>query len=403
MIANTKKLFIEVGSFQHNKHGNSVCGDSVLMHKSIEENRTIAVVSDGLGSGIKANVLSTMTASMALNFRIRREPIIRTAKIIMDTLPIDSVRNISYATFTIIDIESNGKAKFVEYDNPELILIRDGELYQLKKEKLIIARDEKSEDSNNNNDRAILLSDIYLQKEDRIICFSDGVTQSGIGNMEMPFGWGNNGVNKFIIDTLQEDPYISARELSRKIVKQSEFNDIFKPKDDTSCVVLYVREPRKLLICTGPPFKEEDDKYLADIVKNYKGKKIVCGGTTSKIVSRELNLEIEVDLKDVVSSLPPVSRMKGIDLVTEGIITLGSLTEILESEIPYNDQKGADWDIYRMILDADVIDIVAGTKINIAHQDPTLPVELEIRRNVVKKLAQLLEKQYMKSVNLKFI
>ena len=117
-----------------------------------------------------------------------------------------------------------------------------------------------------------------------------------------------------------------------------------------------------------------------------------------------MNLEIEVDLKDVVSSIPPVSKMKGIDLVTEGIITLGSLTEILENEIPHNiDQKGADWDIYRMILDADVIDIVAGTKINIAHQDPTLPVELEIRRNIVKKLALLLEQEYMKNVNLKFI
>jgi hypothetical protein len=400
MLANTKKLFIEVGSFQQNKFGNSVCGDSVLMHKSIEENRTIAVVSDGLGSGVKANVLSTMTASMALNFRIRREPIVRTAKIIMDTLPIDSVRNISYATFTIIDIESDGNAKFVEYDNPQLLMIRDGSIHELKKEEFRISRDETQKDS---NDRMIMLSDIDLQKEDRLICFSDGVTQSGIGNMEMPFGWGS-GVNDFIVETLKEDPYISARELSRKIVKQSEFNDIFKPKDDTSCVVLYVREPRKLLICTGPPFKEDNDKYLAEIVKNYKGKKIVCGGTTSKIVSRELNLEIEVDLKDVVSSIPPVSRMKGIDLVTEGIITLGSLSEILERELPYNiDQKGADWDIYRMILDADVIDIVAGTKINIAHQDPTLPVELEIRRNVVKKLAQLLEKQYMKSVNLKFI
>ncbi|MCK9320642.1 MAG: SpoIIE family protein phosphatase [Bacteroidales bacterium] len=400
MLSNTKKLFIEAGSFQQNKHGNIVCGDTVLMHKSIEENRTIAVVSDGLGSGVKANVLSTMTASMALNFSIRREPIVRTAKIIMDTLPIDSVRNISYATFSIIDIESDGNAKFVEYDNPPLILIRDGQLYKLEKEETLIKREANQIEG---NDRMVMLSNIELQKEDRLICFSDGVSQSGIGNMTMPFGW-KDGVNDFIIETLKTNPYISARELSRIIVKQSEFNDIFKPKDDTSCVVLYVREPRKLLICTGPPFKEEDDKYLAEIIKNYKGRKIVCGGTTSKIVSRELNLEIEVDLKDVVSSIPPVSKMKGIDLVTEGIITLGSLTEILENEIPHNiDQKGADWDIYRMILDADVIDIVAGTKINIAHQDPTLPVELEIRRNIVKKLALLLEQEYMKNVNLKFI
>lgn len=396
-----EKLFIEVGSFQQSKHGNIVNGDSILMHKSNEQNRTIAVMSDGLGSGVKANVLSTMTASMALNFRIRREPIIRTAKTIMDTLPVDSSRNISYATFTIIDIESDGNAKIVEYDNPYLILIRNNQLYKIEKEETIINRNSENEEL---DERLIKISNVELQKEDRLVCLSDGVTQSGIGNMTMPFGWGD-GVNEFILKTLDTNPYISARELSRKIVKQAENNDILKPKDDTSCIVLYVREPRRLLICTGPPFKEDNDKLLGEIVKNYNGKKIICGGTTSKIISRELEAEITVELDDVISStLPPVSRMEGVDLVTEGIITLGSLTEILENEMPKNlDQKGADWDMYRMILDADVIDIVAGTKINIAHQDPTLPVELEIRRNVVKKLASLLEKKYMKSVKLKFI
>ncbi len=400
MLQNTNKLFIEVGSFQHNKYGNIVCGDSVLMHKSIKENRTIAVMSDGLGSGVKANVLSTMTASMALNFRIRREPITRTAKTIMDTLPVDSVRNISYSTFTIVDVESDGNGKIVEYDNPSLLLVRDNKIIQIPSENLII---ESKLSSTNSDTRTIKLSNILLQKEDRLVFFSDGVTQSGIGNMNMPFGWGD-GVNEFIINTIKENIDISARELSRKIVKQADLNDILKPKDDTSCVVFYVREPRRLLICTGPPFTEAKDKYLAEIIRDYKGKKIVCGGTTSKIVSRELNLEILIDLNNVIADLPPSSKMEGIDLVTEGIITLGSLASILEDDIPKNlDQKGPHWDMYRMILDADIIDIVAGTKINIAHQDPTLPVELEIRRNVVKKLASLLEEKYMKTVKLKFI
>ncbi|MFA7081855.1 MAG: SpoIIE family protein phosphatase [Bacteroidales bacterium] len=400
MLQDTNKLFIEVGSFQHNKYGNIVCGDSVLMHKSIKENRTIAVMSDGLGSGVKANVLSTMTASMALNFRIRREPITRTAKTIMDTLPVDSIRNISYSTFTIVDVESDGNGKIVEYDNPSLILVRDNKIIKLQSENLII---ESKLSSTNSDTRTIKLSNILLQKEDRLVFFSDGVTQSGIGNMNMPFGWGD-GVNEFIINTIHENIDISARELSRKIVKQADLNDILKPKDDTSCVVFYVREPRRLLICTGPPFTEAKDKYLAEIIRDYKGKKIVCGGTTSKIVSRELNLEILIDLNNVIADLPPSSKMEGIDLVTEGIITLGSLASILEEDIPKNlDHKGPHWDMYRMILDADIIDIVAGTKINIAHQDPSLPVELEIRRNVVKKLASLLEEKYMKTVKLKFI
>lgn len=400
MLQNTKKFFIEIGSYQHNKYGNIVCGDSILFHKSVKEDRTIAVMSDGLGSGVKANVLSTMTASMALNFRIRREPIVRTVKTIMDTLPVDSVRNISYSTFTIVDIDSDGDAKIVEYDNPQLILIREGKVFKLETKDTII---QSKVSDNVADDRIIKISDVELQKEDRLIFFSDGVTQSGIGNMNMPFGWGNQ-VEDFIVDKLNENHFISARDLSRRIVKQAELNDILKPKDDTSCVVFYVREPRKLLICTGPPFTELKDEYLGEIVKNYNGKKIICGGTTSKIISRELNREIIVDLNNIVSPLPPSSKMEGIDLITEGIITLGSLVELLEQEIPKNlNAKGPDWDMFRMILDADIIDIIAGTKINIAHQDPTLPVELEIRRNVVKKLAAVLEDKYMKDVKLQFI
>ena len=173
MLQETNKLFIEVGSYQHNKYGNLVCGDSVLMHKSIKENRTIAVMSDGLGSGVKANVLSTMTASMALNFRIRREPITRTAKTIMDTLPVDSVRNISYSTFTIVDIESDGNAKIVEYDNPSLILVRQNKIIKLDSKNTII---ESKLSNTNSENRIIKLSDILLQKEDRLIFFSDGVS-----------------------------------------------------------------------------------------------------------------------------------------------------------------------------------------------------------------------------------
>lgn len=395
-----EKFFIEVGSYQNNKFNNIVCGDSVLLRKCIGENRNIAVLSDGLGSGVKANVLSTMTASMAMNFRVRHEPILRTIKAIMDTLPVDSVRNISYSTFTIIDVDSDGEAKIVEFDNPPLLLVRDNKVTRIKTDDTIIKR--KAE-GDRQDERLIKMSNITLKKEDRLICFSDGVSQSGIGNRDMPFGW-EDGIDEFIEELVKKKPKISARELSMRIVKQAELNDILKPKDDTSCVVLYVREPRRLLICTGPPFSENKDKYLAEIVSHYRGKKIVCGGTTSQILSRELKREITVNIDDIAAGLPPSSQMEGIDLMTEGIITLGALSELLRKGINNNvSGEGPAWEIYRMILDADIIDLVVGTKINVAHQDPSLPVELEIRRNVVKNIAVLLEERFMKEVRLKFI
>ncbi len=395
-----EKFFIEVGSYQNNKFNNIVCGDCVLLRKCIGENRNIVVLSDGLGSGVKANVLSTMTASMAMNFRVRHEPILRTVKAIMDTLPVDSVRNISYSTFTIVDVDSDGEAKIVEFDNPPLLLVRDNKISRLTTNDTIIKR---QGEGNRQDERLIKMSDITLKKEDRLICFSDGVSQSGIGNREMPFGW-EDGINDFIEQLVEKNPRISARELSMKIVKQAELNDILKPKDDTSCVVLYVREPRRLLICTGPPFSESKDRYLAEIVSNYKGKKIVCGGTTSQILSRELKREITVNIDDIAAGLPPASQMEGVDLMTEGIITLGALSELLRKGMNNNvSGEGPAWEIYRMILDADIIDLVVGTKINVAHQDPSLPVELEIRRNVVKNIAVMLEEKFMKEVRLKFI
>lgn len=400
-MSNKENLFIEVGSYQNNKHKNIVCGDSVLLRKCVGENRNIAVLSDGLGSGVKANVLSTMTASMAMNFRVRHEPIIRTVQSIMNTLPVDSVRNISYSTFTIVDVDSNGEANIVEYDNPSLILVRNGKVQQIEGSDTIIHRGNANTASL--EERKLKLSNITLQKEDRLIFYSDGVTQSGIGNMDMPFGWGDL-VYDFIEELLEQHPQISARELSMKIVKQAELNDILRPKDDTSCVVMYVRKPRKLLICTGPPFSETKDKYLAEIVSSYEGKKIVCGGTTSQILSRELKKEITVNIDDIVAGLPPKSEMEGIDLMTEGIITLGALVEILRKGQPTNlSGQGPAWDMLRMILDADIIDLLVGTKINVAHQDPSLPVELEIRRNVVKNIASLLETKFMKDVKMQFI
>lgn len=400
MMEKTNKLFIEAGSFQVNKYNNIACGDCVLLRKCPSEDRCIAVLSDGLGSGIKANVLSTMTASMAMSFRVKHEPIMRTARTIMDTLPVDSNRNISYSTFTIVDIDENGQTKIVEFDNPSVLLVRNGKINHLKTQSYELPIEENDKINHN---RTIKLSDITLQQGDRLIMFSDGVTQSGIGNMNMPFGW-EKGVEEYIEKVILENKNISARDLSRKIVYKSGFNDELKPKDDTSCVVLYARKPRKLLICTGPPFSQEKDKYLAEMVSTYQGSKIVCGGTTSQIIARELHKEIEVSLDNLSSGLPPESHIDGVDLVTEGIITLGAVSKILE-EGNLNDttQEGPAWDILRLVLDADIIDILVGTKINIAHQDPSLPVELEIRRNVMKRIKQLFEEKLLKDVRIEFI
>jgi hypothetical protein len=181
-------------------------------------------------------------------------------------------------------------------------------------------------------------------------------------------------------------------------------NDSYKARDDISCAAIYFREPRKLLICTGPPYEKDKDKELAGKVEKYEGKVILCGGTTADIVARELNRTIVEELIFEDPELPPESFLEGIDLVTEGILTLQKVNEILKS---YNNSvrlgNGPADKIVKLIMESDEIHFIIGTRINIAHQDPTLPVELEIRRTVVKRIARLLEDKWLKNVSFEYI
>ncbi|HAJ99777.1 MAG TPA: stage II sporulation protein E [Bacteroidales bacterium] len=394
----TRKAFhIDVDCVQMSKDKYQVCGDAFLSRKLKDVDRTIVLLSDGLGSGIKANVLATLTASMAVNFTLQKQSIERTSKIIMSTLPVDKHRQISYATFTIADIESNGVARIVEFENPPFQLFRQGKRLEFTQCELTI-------DGNQNKGRKMHLTQFELTLDDRIVITSDGVTQSGIGSASMPFGYGDYNLTNFIEKAIEADPEISAYNLANKVVKKAFANDIFKPKDDISCAVIHFRKPRKMLICSGPPYDEAKDKTLAAMIATFQGKKVICGGTTSQIVARELQKEIEISLNLDSSGLPPASKMEGIDLVTEGILTIGKVADLLEKN--NNIQSigvGPAADIFKMLMISDEINLIVGTKINVAHQDPSLPEELEIRRNVVRKIAKLLEEKFLKEVHIQFI
>ncbi len=391
------KFYIEVDCIQKNHEGERICGDVFLSERIKSDERTIVVLSDGMGHGVKANMLATLTSTMALNFTKEHKDVNRIADIIMNTLPVCSKRHISYSTFTTIDIESDGKTTILEYDNPETIIIRKNQIFNPGWQCVIL-------DSEKNAGKVLKNCTFYAQKEDRIIFCSDGITQSGMGSEKYPFGWGHDKLEGFTKRLINNDPKISANKLAEKVVNIAYQNDGYKAKDDASCAAIYFREPRKLLICTGPPYEEKRDKQLADVVKNFEGKKILCGATTGDIIARELNLEIEDSFEFHDPDLPPIAYMTGIDLVTEGILTLSKVSEILKV---YNNNymlgKGPADQIVKLIKESDEIHFVIGTRVNIAHQDPNLPVELEIRRTVVRRIAETLEEKFLKEVSMKFI
>lgn len=392
------EFFSELSHSQIFKDNQVVCGDSFISRRGAEDNHIISVLSDGLGSGIKASVLSTLTASMALNYVIKDRNLIKAASIIMDTLPVDTERKISYSTFTIVDIDYKGQCRIINYDNPPFILMRDSKVVEISQQKVsgINAQDRKYE---------LSVAEFNMKQEDRLIFFSDGVSQSGMGSARYPFGWSYENIVEYLQFLLRKDNSISARRMSSKIVDHALANFDFKAKDDITCAVIYMRKPRELLIISGASIDKDNDKAMAAHLADFKGKTAICGGTTAKIMSRELEQEVVMNILSLDPEIPCYSEMKGVDLVTEGMITLAKTLEIFKDgchSYEMNKDNGAA-KLAQLILESDHIEFLIGTKINEVHQDPNLPLELGIRRNTIKSLASVLDEIYLKKTVIKYI
>lgn len=390
-------FYIEVHCEQRYHHGERICGDVFLSKRIPEENRVVSVLSDGMGHGVKANVLATLTSTMAMRFTIEHEDPNTIAEIIMNTLPVCSDRKMSYSTFTIVNIEYDGTTQIIEYGNPECMVFRGNKIIEPEWQCIILT-------SPKNTGKEIRTCTFKSQREDRILFFSDGVIQSGTGSVKLPTGWGTENSTNYIGKLLNNEPQISAKKLAAKVVNMSYQNDGYEAKDDISCTAIYFRQPRRLLLCSGPPYEEFSDADMAGIVRNFEGKKIICGATTSDIIAHQLGYKITEGQQFDDPDLPPISFMENIDLVTEGILTLSKVNNILKD---YNHTtiigKGPADQVVKLLLESDEIHFLIGTRINPAHHDPKIPRELEIRRTVAKRIARLLEEKFLKEVIVKIM
>ena len=257
---------IEVDVQQIKRHGQIVCGDVFHSKQIRAEGRSILVLSDGIGHGIKANVLATLTASMALNYSSFHTKPEVAANIFMRALPKSLDGKESYATFTILEIEDAGDIRIINYDNPRSILFRKGQLFNPKEIEIPIRGEE--------NARKILrIREFTPMLEDRIIFMTDGITQSGLGNTKFPTGWGLDHIARFAENQIAREYQISATKLARKILNQASLNDSFEIRDDASCGVIYFRQPREFMLITGPPFYKIKDGDFVQQIKEFPGKK----------------------------------------------------------------------------------------------------------------------------------
>jgi hypothetical protein len=390
-------LFIEMEAAQYTKTGQAACGDDVRFLTVEKENRHLAALSDGLGSGVKAHILATMTTSMAIKFLESNVPMLEAAEIIMDSLPVCEVRKIGYATFSLFDFRLGGKARITEMGNPGYIHLRGTQEVMPLKDEMVV--------SSHWPDREVRECEADFRPGDRIIMCSDGVTQAALGQRrDMKFGWRRSGVLEFARRRIEAEREISAKDLSAAIAREALNLVPGGCKDDISCVVVYLRHPRVMRILTGPPYYREHDADYAR--KGLLGEEhvVVCGGTTANIIERELGAKVSLTLADMraAGGLPPVGHIAGVGIATEGILTLSRVLSALEEGRSPLFEPAAVRAILERMMSHDRIEFIIGTKVNESHQDPGIPQDLELRRTVVRRIAQTLEQKYRKNVIIQF-
>ncbi len=388
------ELFVDLDFRQERKAGQAACGDRFVSRRLPDGKGLVMALSDGLGSGVKANILSTMTAVMAVKFAESNLEFPKAADTMMRVLPVCSVRKIAYATFTIAIFTQDGLLRIVETGNPSPLYIRNGAA--LKLDARVYSSDEWA-------GRTIRLSEVYPADGDRLVMISDGVSQAGMGSEAHPSGWRRDDRLTFILRSLSPKQALSSRALSSMILEKAlSLEKSRLPHDDMTCAAVHFHSPRTLLVVAGPPFNQGKDEAWAKEVAEFKGSKAVCGGSTSKIIARELDLDLRIETGRVGMDLPPAGSMDGFSIVTEGILTLTRAAQILEGrEFPRPDDPASRLAI--LMRDHDTIQFLVGTKVNEAHQDPSMPTEIELRRAVVKRIEAALRERYLKDAKIKYV
>lgn len=373
------KFFMEFSVASLNKYGEELCGDKIEFLR--EENGFIAVLSDGLGSGVKANILATLTAKIAMTMLREGLLIEEVVDTLIHTLPICSVRKLAYSTFTIIKIDHNEEAYIVEFDNPSIFFIRGGEVRSIEKTTKLI------------DGRQIHESHIRLEEKDALIFVSDGVIHAGAGKV-LNLGWSWKEVAHY----LQELPIseMPAKYITSALLGVCEDLYLQHPGDDTTVATIKVVKPRIATLFSGPPCDPLQDEAVVQKLMKTQGKKIVCGGTAANIVSRVLHTEVTTSFQIIDPQIPPIGHIKGIDLVTEGVLTIQGAVERLErikesKDVAFLDaEDGASMLAKMLFEECTHIHMIIGRAVNPAHQNPDFPQALSIKLNILYKLEKVL-------------
>ncbi|MGI6718608.1 MAG: SpoIIE family protein phosphatase [Bacteroidales bacterium] len=382
-----RDLFLEYGYTSLNKHGEELCGDKV--EYNISDDYMTLVLADGLGSGVKANILSTLTSKILCTMVSNNISIEECIETMIKTLPVCKVRDIAYSTFSVIHVNKSGKGVLIEFDNPQAIYYHKGKSRDFDRQEMIIC------------EKKVYKTDLNLIEDDIIFIMSDGTIHAGIGSV-LNFGWDREEIKKHLDNNIKKN--MSAR--AAACLLASACNDLYldKPGDDTTVAAVKIRRELKVNIMVGPPIdKNMDNFYVSEFLKDCD-KKIVCGGTSSQIVARELNQPLITSFDFPDKEVPPIAYIGGIDLATEGVLTLRKLLDLSEKYLSVSDltpktnnkQDGASLLAKILFEESTHVEFFVGQNVNVAHQG--LPIDTTMKLKLIESLSSNLIKMGKKVI-----
>lgn len=377
-------LCSDIGYKSINHYGEQLCGDHVEIVEPSDDS-TVIVLSDGLGSGVKASILSTLTSKIISTMLVEGMSLEECVETIAATLPVCSVRGVAYSTFTILHFIRNQTAEIIQYDNPQVIAIRDGQIWDYPKTE------------SNIGGKTIYKTSVRLQENDIFIAMSDGCPHAGIG-ISYNFGWKRDDIAEYMLSASYGG--YTAKTLSTMLV--DECNRLYegKPGDDATACVVRIRKRVPMNLLFGPPSNRDESDRMMSLFFSKEGKHIVCGGTTSTIAAKYLHKPLKASLNFEESDIPPTAEIEGVDLVTEGVITINRVLEYAKDYLGDNKlyetwsfKKDGASQISRLLFEeATDINFYVGRAINPAHQNPDLPINFNIKMNLVDQLSKCLVK-----------
>ena len=377
-------LCADIGYKSINHYGEELCGDHVDVVEE-NENSTVIVLADGLGSGVKASILSTLTSKIISTMMASGLSIEDCVSTIAATLPVCSVRGVAYSTFTIMHIVNNDFVDIIQYDNPQVIVLRDGANYDYPKTEMNIGG------------KKIYKTSLKLRENDVFIAMSDGCPHAGLGG-RYNFGWKREEIIEYM--TAVSYCGYTAKNMSTMLV--DECNKLYgnKPGDDTTACVVKIRKREPMNLLFGPPSNRDDCNRMMALFFSKEGKHIICGGTTSSIASKYLGKPLRASLNFESADVPPTAELEGVDLVTEGVITVNKVLEYAKDYLGENKhyehwnfkRDGASMICRLLFEEATDINFYVGRAINPAHQNPDLPITFSIKMNLVEELSACLQK-----------